>query len=111
MKNEKIDKKIADVIIKAISQTNITYLKKKIKVTDTEYDEEVKKPVREVVEENEVLEKTTGEYDVKKIKDLTDIWFRLKESDGDINKINETNNCGVVILPDIQKAVEGIIDD
>lgn len=101
MKNEKLENKIANIIEKAISQANVTYLRKKVKVTDTEYDEDVRKPVREVVEEREILEKAKSEYDFKKIKELTELWIKLKASDEDAAEKSEQALGGVVILPDV----------
>lgn len=101
MKNEKLDKKVIATIEKAISQANITYLKKKTKVVDTEYDEEFKKPVREIVEESEYIQKAEGEYDVKKIKELAELWLKLKESDTSYEDTHEGTG-GVIILPEVK---------
>jgi len=99
MKNDKLEKKLITAIEKAIAEVNVTYVHKKVKVTNTTYDDEMKKPLSEVVEDSEVLEKRKCEYDVNKIKTLTELWLKLKENSGEVAS---NSSGGVVILPEVQ---------
>lgn len=99
MKNNKLEKKLISAIEKAIAEVNVTYVHKKVKVTNTKYDDELKKPLSEVVEDSEEILPLEGEYDVNKIKTLTELWLKLKENNGEATA---STTGGVVILPEVQ---------
>lgn len=99
-KKQTLEKKLITVIEKAIAELNVTYLHTKVKVTKTEYDEELKKPINEVVEESEHIERVNCEYDVSKIKALTELWLKIKETDASDIEKSLDDKFGVVILPE-----------
>lgn len=99
--NKSLEQKLMNAIEKAISQLNVQYLHTKVKVTQTEYDEELKKPINEIVKESEQVEKVKCEYDISKIKILTELWLKLRDKDtGNSSEDEQDYGFGVVILPE-----------
>ena len=73
---ESVLDELLKVLKRAVKQSKDTTLKLKKKIVSTEYDEELKKPMQEITEENEEITQLKGMVDINSLKLLTGL---LKE--------------------------------
>lgn len=103
---EQTEDSLLNAVKRAISEVDIVYLRTKHKETQTEYDEEGKKPVAETVREWETLEECRGSADTAKLKGLTEILSKLKESTAAGAADGDAQGTGVVLLPEVKSEAE-----
>lgn len=96
----KISDKIAKKINTAVSQSETQYIKKKIVVKTSEYDEELKKPIEEKTIEEETVIPVKGGVDMGKLKEACNLLKDLTMITGQANK-DEGGCGGVIVLADI----------
>lgn len=101
---DEIAKDLIKVLKKAIRQSKDTLLRMKKKTVMTEYDEELKKPMTEVVEESEEVRTLKGTVDINALKTITALLKEildiqegkgLKDTDGD-------DSGGVIVLAKVR---------
>lgn len=93
------------VLRRAIKQSKDTTLKSKKKIVSTEYDEEIKKPMQEITEENEEVTTLKGTVDVNSLKLLTGLLKEVHQMMGDGEASSEEQK-GIIVLADIKDLEE-----
>lgn len=93
---------ILTTLNKAARQCRNTIVKEKTKVTCTEYDEELKKPVSEQTTETEQISTLKGTVDIAGLKTISDILKTVCEIKGGQND-EETAEAAAIILASISE--------
>lgn len=86
------------VIYSAIREAGKSYVRNKTKTTETEYDEECKKPVREVISEKEDIIPMEGNIDTMSLKRLTSALKDVQDILAQTQQSNEDNDEGGVVI-------------
>ena len=114
MNEEKKELNIGDVaeelimtLKKAVKQCRNTTIKIKRKVVNTEYDEEIKKPIYEVTEESEEVKTLKGTVDIGGLKTIAALLKEIAELQNGDEATENTESAGVVILADVKDAENG----
>lgn len=96
---DEIANDLIKVLKKAIKQSKDTLLRMKKKTVMTEYDEELKKPMTEVIEESEEIKTLKGMVDVNSLKTITVLLKEILDiQEGKTSKETEGEDGGGVIV-------------
>lgn len=98
---ESVLDELLKVLKRAVKQSKDTTLKLKKKIVSTEYDEELKKPMQEITEENEEITQLKGMVDINSLKLLTGLLKEVHQMKGEEVDLEECQK-GIVVLADIK---------
>lgn len=103
-----ISKDLIKVLKKAIRQSRDTMLRSKKKTVVTEYDEGLKKPMTEVIEESEEITTLKGTVDINSLKTITMLLKEILEiRDGKALKDEDKDEGGVIVLAQVRDEESG----
>ncbi len=88
---------ILTALNKAARQCRNTVVKQKTKVTCTEYDEELKKPVSEQTTETEKISTLKGTVDIAGLKTISDILKTVCEIKGGQNEAESSEKAAIIL--------------
>ena len=98
---ESVLDELLKVLKRAVKQSKDTTLKLKKKIVSTEYDEELKKPMQEITEENEEITQLKGMVDINSLKLLTGLLKEVHQMKGE-DVDSEESQKGIIVLADIK---------